>query len=69
MNAACGTDILLCCLGAELQHLLPLVPVLVAITGRVWCKTPIKCALSDEEGAIVHVCHYWFGLTPLCFSG
>ena len=37
----------------ELESLLSVVPVLVAITGRVWCKKPINCLLSEEKGAIV----------------
>lgn len=40
---------------AELQHLVHLVPILVAITGRVWCKKPLKCTLSDGEGCIINV--------------
>ena len=40
---------------AELKHLLSLVPLLVAVTGRVWAAKPLKCELSEGEGAIVEV--------------
>lgn len=39
----------------ELKHLLNLVPVIIAVTGRVWAPKPVKCNLSDGEGAIVEV--------------
>ena len=39
--------------GAELKHLYRLVPLLVAVTGRVWASRPVKCELSENEGVIV----------------
>ncbi|KAI8103037.1 hypothetical protein M9434_005825 [Picochlorum sp. BPE23] len=39
----------------DIEQLIPLVPLLVAITGRVWCKEPVPCALSDQQGAIVEL--------------
>ena len=39
----------------DIEQLIPLLPLLVAITGRVWCKEPLHCALSDQQGAIVEL--------------
>lgn len=39
----------------DIHELIPLLPLFVAITGRVWCKEPIPCALSDQEGVIVEL--------------
>lgn len=40
---------------AELKHLFALVPLLVAVTGRVLAPSPLKCEMSDTEAAIVEV--------------
>jgi len=38
---------------AELKHLFSLVPILVAVSGRVWASKKVNCELSDETGVIV----------------
>lgn len=38
---------------SEIKHLLALAPILVAVTGRVWAKKPLKCELSDGDAAII----------------
>lgn len=39
---------------SELRHnLVAAVPLLVAIAGRAWSSQPVKCELSEGEGAIV----------------
>lgn len=40
---------------AELKHLFALVPLLVAVTGRVLAPSPLKCEMSDAEAAIVEL--------------
>ena len=40
---------------ADLHQLVGLVPLLVAVTGRVFADRPLKCELSDGKGAIVEV--------------
>lgn len=32
-----------------------MLPLLVAVTGRVWTEKPLKCELSDSNAAIVEV--------------
>lgn len=38
---------------ADLHQLVGLVPLLIAVTGRVFADRTVKCELSDSEGAIV----------------
>lgn len=40
---------------SELRHLVSAAPLLVAIAGRVWAPKPLKCELSEGEGAIIEL--------------
>ncbi|KFM29075.1 Tryptophan synthase beta chain 2, chloroplastic [Auxenochlorella protothecoides] len=40
---------------SDLKELASLVPLLVAVSGRVWCARPLTCELSAGEAAIVEV--------------
>ncbi|KAL6786013.1 hypothetical protein ACKKBG_A01055 [Auxenochlorella protothecoides x Auxenochlorella symbiontica] len=40
---------------SDLKELASLVPLLVAVSGRVWCARPLTCELSDGEAAIVEI--------------
>ena len=38
---------------AEVKYLVSAIPLLIAVTGRVWASKPATCELSDNKGAIV----------------
>jgi hypothetical protein len=40
---------------ADLKHKAHLLPILVAVRGRVWTDNPLKCELTDKPAAIVEV--------------
>jgi E3 Ubiquitin ligase/Zinc finger, C3HC4 type (RING finger) len=40
---------------AELKHLFSLVPILIAVSGRVWANRQINCELSENKGVMVSV--------------
>lgn len=51
---------------ADLKQLWALVPVLIAVTGRVLAPKPYRCEMSDSEAAIVEV---GFGCLAACKQG
>jgi hypothetical protein len=42
-------------LGPDLKNVRDLVPLLVAVTGRVWTDAPLKCELTDRRAAMAEV--------------
>lgn len=40
---------------AELKQFLGLIPIIVAVTGKVFCPKPLQCDLSEQEGAIIEL--------------
>lgn len=47
--------IMMSCLPPDLKALAPLVPLVVAVTGRVWTARPLSCELSETAAAIVEL--------------